>query len=295
MDPRWELALPPKAEGELAWLQHAYAHTAPGGQTAVVLSTSCAYRRTGRRIRAELVRRGLLTDVIALPAGLASSHSQPVHLWLLRRPVEREDAATAVRMWDLTGADPDQPWQLPDRPGAEIPLIDLLAEDVDLSPARHVAPDLAEIPEALAEVRADLERLTGELGQLLPIVHAGTAERLEQQVRVGDLVDAGLVQLDGDRPRAVDQRLDSDFLNGFLTAAANTRRSTSASGTYRTDARAARVPKLEPEEQRRYGAAFRALGEFERRARELSALADRAAELTREGLTSGALAPEQDS
>ncbi|GAA1086715.1 HsdM family class I SAM-dependent methyltransferase [Nocardiopsis metallicus] len=295
MDPRWELALPPKAEGELAWLQHAYAHTAPGGQTAVVLSTSCAYRRTGRRIRAELVRRGLLTDVIALPAGLASSHSQQVHLWLLRRPLEREDAATAVRMWDLTGADPDQPWQLPDSPGAEVPLIDLLAEEVDLSPARHVAPDLAEIPEALAEVRADLERLTGELAQLLPIVHAGTAERLEQQVRVGDLVDAGLVQLDGEKPRAVDQRLDSDFLNGFLTAAANTRRSTSASGTYRTDARAARVPKLEPEEQRRYGAAFRALGEFERRARELSTLADRAAELTREGLTSGALAPEQDS
>ncbi|WP_039831543.1 N-6 DNA methylase [Nocardiopsis valliformis] len=295
MDPRWELALPPKAEGELAWLQHAYAHTAPGGQTAVVLSTSCAYRRTGRRIRAELVRRGLLTDVIALPAGLASSHSQPVHLWLLRRPEGREDAATAVRMWDLTGTDPDQPWQLPDSPGAEVALIDLLAEDVDLSPARHVAPDLAEIPEALAGVRADLERLTGELAQLLPVVHAGTAERLVQQVRVGDLVDAGLVQLDGEKTRAVDQRLDSDFLNGFLTAAANTRRSTSASGTYRTDARAARVPKLEPEEQRRYGAAFRALGEFERRARELSALADRAAELTREGLTSGALAPEQDS
>jgi SAM-dependent methyltransferase len=299
MDPRWELALPPKAEGELAWLQHAYAHTAPGGQTAVVLSTSCAYRRTGRRIRAELVRRGLLTDVIALPAGLASSHAQPVHLWLLRRPVAREDAATAVRMWDLTGLDPDanteQPWQLPERPGAEVALIDLLAEDVDLSPARHVAPDLAEIPQALAEVRADLERLTGELARLLPLVQAGTAERLEQQVRVGDLVDAGLVQLDGDKPRAVDQRLDSDFLNGFLIAAANTRRSTSASGTYRTDARAARVPKLEPEEQRRYGAAFRALGEFERRARELSALADKAAELTREGLTSGALAPEEGS
>lgn len=295
MDPRWELALPPKAEGELAWLQHAYAHTAPGGQTAVVLSTSCAYRRTGRRIRAELVRRGLLTDVIALPAGLASAHAQPVHLWLLRRPVAREDTATAVRMWDLTGVDPEQPWQLPGNPGAEVALIDLLAEDVDLSPARHVAPDLNEIPEALAGIRANLARLTGELVQLLPAVQTGSAERLEQQVRVGDLVDAGLVQLDGERPRAVDQRLDSDFLNGFLTAAANTRRSTSASGTYRTDARAARVPKLEPEEQRRYGAAFRALGEFERRARELSTLADKAAELTREGLTSGALAPEQDS
>ncbi|MGW9556932.1 HsdM family class I SAM-dependent methyltransferase [Nocardiopsis sp. NPDC055551] len=293
MDPRWELALPPKAEGELAWLQHAYAHTAPGGQTAMVLSTSCAYRRTGRRIRAELVRRGVLTDVFALPAGLASSHAQPVHLWLLRRPLGGEDAATAVRMWDLGDSDiePDQPWKAPERPGAEVALIDLLDEEVDLSPARHVAPDLAEIPQTLARVRADLDRVTGELAGLLPSVAAGSPDRSGQQVRLGDLVDAGLVRLDGERPRAVDERLDSDFLAGFLTATANTRRSTSASGTYRTDARAARVPKLEAEEQRRYGAAFRALAEFEERARELSALADQAAALTREGLTSGALAP----
>lgn len=297
MDSRWELALPPKAEGELAWLQHAYAHTAPGGQAAVVLSTSCAYRRTGRRIRAELVRQGLLTDVFALPAGLASSHAQPVHLWLLRRPLDGEGPATEVRMWDLgdSGIVSDRSWKVPEQPGARVPLIDLLGEEVDLSPARHVAPDLAEIPETLARVRADLDRVTGELAGLLPRAAAGSMERSGQQVRLGDLVDAGLVRLDGERPRAVDERLDSDFLAGFLTASANTRRSTSASGTYRTDARAARVPKLEAEEQRRYGAAFRALAEFEERARELSALADQAAALTREGLTSGALAPDEDA
>lgn len=305
MDPRWELALPPKAEGELAWLQHAYAHTAAGGQTAMVLSTSCAYRRTGRRIRAELVRRGLLTDVFALPAGLASSHAQPVHLWLLRRPLDGEGPVTSVRMWDLTDADiaADRPWKAPERPGAEVALIDLLDEEVDLSPSRHVAPDLAAIPQTLARVRADLERVTGELAGLLPVVTdgsvaaggpaaaGGSVDRSGQQVRIGDLVDAGLVRLDGERPLAVDERLDSDFLAGFLRATANTRRSTSASGTYRTDARAARVPKLEVEEQRRYGVAFRALTEFEQRARELSALADQAASLIREGLTSGALAP----
>ncbi|NYH50448.1 hypothetical protein HNR06_000037 [Nocardiopsis arvandica] len=291
MDPRWELALPPRAEAELAWLQHAYAHTAPGGQTAVVLSTSCAYRRTGRRIRADLVRRGLLTDVFALPAGLAAAHSQPVHLWLLRRPLHGSDTAAEVRMWDLTSVNPDGPWELSEELRAEVALIDLLDEEVDLNPVRHVGPDLSELPGAFAATRAELERLVEELRASLPDLDAKSAEPLDAQVRVADLVDTGMVEMDGDALRSASEQVDTDFLNGFLRSPANNRRSTSASGTFRTDARAARIPKMGVEEQRRYGAAFRAVADFERRARELSGLAQKAAELAREGLTSGALGP----
>lgn len=294
MDPRWELALPPKAESELAWLQHSYAHTTPGGRAAVVMSTSAAYRRTGRRIRAELVRRGLLTDVIALPAGLAASHSQPVHLWLLRRPVDSGDTATTVRMWDLGATDPDGPWALPEGAASEVALIDLLDDEVDLTPTRHLVLDLDELPEALASAREDLHRLAEDLGELLPRLEPGTPRHIGTEVRVGDLIDAGLAELSGNELRAVDERLDTDFLTGFLSSPANTRRSTSASGTHRTDARAARIPKMGVHDQRRYGTAFRSLNEFERRAKELSALAERVAQLTREGLTSGALEPEKN-
>ena len=294
MDPRWELALPPKAESELAWLQHAYAHTAPGGQTAVVLSTSCAYRRTGRRIRSELLRRGLLTDVIALPAGLAATHAQPVHLWLMRRPDGEEGAAGAIRMWDLTQYPAEGPWDLEGAPSAEVLPIDLLDDEVDLSPTRHVAPDLEELPQIYTQARDELRRLVAELAEALPELAPGSAEHLGPQVRVADLADAGLVDLEGEAPRATDGRVDTDYLRGFLNSAANTRRSTSASGTHRTEARSARVPRMSTEEQRRYGAAFRAVAEFERRAKELSALAERAAELGREGLTSGMLAPRDE-
>ena len=295
MDARWELALPPRAESELAWLQHAYAHTAPGGRTAVLLSTSCAYRRTGRRIRAELVRKGLLTDVFALPAGLSAAHSQPVHLWLLRRPTGPSDTASVVRLWDLSSTDPDGPWERREELCVEVPLIDLLDEEVDLNPVRHVGPDLSELPEAFAAARADLDRLAEQLRTALPPLTAGSAKPVEAQVRVADLLDEGLAELDGDALRSSSEQVDTDFLNGFLRAPANTRRSTSASGTFRTDARAARIPKMTVEDQRRYGTAFRALADFERRARELSALASQAAELAREGLTSGVLGPQETS
>ena len=69
--------MPPRAEAELACCSTP-TRTPPAAPLSSV-STSAAYRRTGRRIRSEMVRRGLLTDVGA-PAGLASAHSQPVHL-----------------------------------------------------------------------------------------------------------------------------------------------------------------------------------------------------------------------
>ena len=38
LDSRWELGTPSKAEGELAWLQHAYAHTDAGGQVTSIMA-----------------------------------------------------------------------------------------------------------------------------------------------------------------------------------------------------------------------------------------------------------------
>ncbi|CAM5367924.1 N-6 DNA methylase [Streptomyces violaceorubidus] len=137
LDPRWEFGTPSRAEGELAWLQHAYAHTAPGGRVLMVLPASVAYRKAGRRIRAELVRRGILTQVTALPSGTAASHALPVHLWQLRRPLTPEDAATSVRMVDLTAVDPDGSLEPDPDQVAEVPLIDLLDDAVDLTPGRQ--------------------------------------------------------------------------------------------------------------------------------------------------------------
>jgi hypothetical protein len=77
-----------------------------------------------------------------------------------------------------------------------------------------------------------------------------------------------------------------------LRSAANTRRSTSASGTFRLDGRGARIPQMDIAEQRRYGTAFRALQEFEERTRRVAELSREAAALARDGLGNGALTPE---
>nr|BFE79875.1 hypothetical protein GCM10020093_024760 [Planobispora longispora] len=72
-DPRWQYGLPPRGESELAWVQHCLAHARPGGQVVVLMPPAAAGRRSGRRIRSQLIRAGALRAVVALPSGAAPS------------------------------------------------------------------------------------------------------------------------------------------------------------------------------------------------------------------------------
>ncbi|OEJ23976.1 N-6 DNA methylase [Streptomyces agglomeratus] len=294
LDSRWEFGTPSRAEGELAWLQHAYAHTALGGRVLVVLPASVAYRKAGRRIRAELVRRGILTQVTALPSGSAASHALPVHLWHLRRPRTQGDAVTSVRMVDLTAGDPDGSLEPEPPQVAEVPLIDLLDEVVDLTPGRHVEGSHRDYAVEYQTLRRQLTDEVRLLAELLPALVAsdGPSSLEGPTVSVADLARAGLVEHGDPEPVSISDQLDTDYLQGFLRSAANTRRSTSTSGTFRLDGKGARIPQMDITEQRRYGAAFRALQEFEQRARRVVELTRDAATLARDGLDNGALAPE---
>ncbi|MER6099079.1 N-6 DNA methylase [Streptomyces sp. NPDC001728] len=294
IDPRWEAGVPSRGESELAWLQHCYHHTAPGGRAVVVLPASVAHRRSGRRIRAELVRRGCVTAVVALPPGLAASHALPLHLWLLSRPSVPGRAAGTVRMVDLSANSPDGPWDPQPHQETEVQLIDLLDNEVDLTPSRYVREPEPDYAVEYAKLREDLDTRLSRLRALLPeLPPRGRADGLDDGVpiAVSDLLAAGLVSLDGDELISVGDQLDPDYVRGFASSAANTRRSTSSSGTFRADLQAARLPRMDVERQRRYGDAFRSLGAFEHELAELASMGDRAARLARDGLTGGALDP----
>ncbi|MCC5036324.1 N-6 DNA methylase [Streptomyces sp. WAC 00631] len=85
-DPRWAYGVPPRAEPELAWVQHALAHLAPGGHAVLLLPPAVAGRASGRRVRAELVRGGALRAVIALPPGASVPLHIGLQIWVLQRP-----------------------------------------------------------------------------------------------------------------------------------------------------------------------------------------------------------------
>lgn len=285
VDTRWEFGLPPKSEGELAWLQHCFAHTAAGGRTFVALPAAVAYRRSGRRIRAEMVRRGCVEAVIQLPAGTTSGSGVPVHLWVLCRT----PSAEGVRMLELSGDHYDlaAAWE-----GAiTVPQVTLLDDEVDLNPARYVVSDGGDIGDEYTEARTEFGRLLRELSDSLPALEEATGWDRSMALDIGELIRHGLVSVDGDALTSHSEQIDADFLTAFVRSASNARRSTSSSGSFRVDPRASRVPPLDPVTQRAYGAIFRRLGAVADAADRLSTVARRASALAHEGLTSGSLRP----
>ncbi|MEV4817618.1 N-6 DNA methylase [Micromonospora sp. WMMA1976] len=186
-DPRWEYGVPPRTEPELAWVQHALAHLRPGGHAVLLMPPTAAGRRGARRIRAELLRRGALRAVIALPAGAAAPHGVPLHLWVLRRPpVDAPAPARALLVdaadGDLTALAPRvlATWRaftsVPDADLEEagfaraVPVIELLDEEVDLTPARRQPAGGEATGEHLVRTRERLAAIVGELPALMPQV-----------------------------------------------------------------------------------------------------------------------------
>ncbi|MFI9341595.1 N-6 DNA methylase [Streptomyces sp. NPDC052773] len=385
-DPRWEYGFPARTESELAWVQHALARLRDGGTAVLLMPPAAASRRSGRRIRADLLRRGALRAVVALPVGAAPPYNIPLHLWVLRRPaatpaqpeVLLADAgqfATEGRGgpdWHAVRDAVLDAWQsfdragtLQERPGLarSVPVIELLDDDVDFSPARHLPPPTAaDGAEQLTEVRTRLGetlRLTTDLtppavrpaqparwplttvGELaragalvmrtgglggparVPVltdhdVLAGTApsgtlpESEEEAVltRPGDVVVPVLGG--GAVARVIDDAtggaalgrnlvllrpdptaLDPWFLAGFLRGTANNRQASSyASTATRLDVRRLQLPRLPLDEQRRYGARFRALDDFERVLRHASRLGEQLVRGMYDGLTDGTVTPD---
>ena len=216
-DPRWEFGLPPRSEPELAWLQHCYAHLQPGGSAIVVMPAAAASRRPGRRVRAEMLRSGALSEIVALPPGLASSHTLGIHLWILVRPsaghvdddgelTGQVEPARSVRMTDASGFSRERlrqvegDWwhQFADEPGvtADIPVIDLLDDDVDITPSRYVHHPETDVAADLDSALRELAPLARLLADSLPAELAPSDAVLQgPMVSVAELVRAGAVDV----------------------------------------------------------------------------------------------------
>ncbi|MEU2022036.1 N-6 DNA methylase [Streptomyces sp. NPDC016469] len=236
-DPRWEYGFPARTESELAWVQHALARLRDGGTAVLLMPPAAASRRSGRRVRADLLRRGALRAVIALPAGAAPPYGVPLHLWVLRRPGAEPRPHPELLLIDT--AEPaeqttgggrgrlDWPalrhavldaWHTYDGPGTPgdrrrtaegeqrgtppgaasrtVPVIELLDDDVDLAPARHLpSPAATGGPAELAGVRERLTRTLELATSLTPPPPAPTAPAHRPLTTIGELARAGALQL----------------------------------------------------------------------------------------------------
>ncbi|ROT31163.1 N-6 DNA methylase [Micromonospora sp. HM5-17] len=215
-DPRWVYGLPPRTEPELAWVQHALAHLAPGGTAVVLMPPAAASRPAGRRIRAELIRRGALRAVIALPAGLMPPSGIGLHVWVLTQHDPHQEHAGELLVVDTTAAPPDRPlaeivgttWRAylsgryAEQPGVHraVPAIEVLDDQVDLTPQRHLprAQGLTVDPAQIVTRITDFGQLLDQLRRALPAVRQTEKPPLRDapQADVADLVRSGSISLE---------------------------------------------------------------------------------------------------
>lgn len=196
-DPRFEYGLPPRGEPELAWVQHCLAHAEPGGRVVVALPAGVSFRRPGRRIRSNLLRAGALRAVVELPVDGAA----PCHVWILRRPRTGDPSPTHLLVsgpapdlearWAAFLADPSGV----DGAGARaVPVVDLLDDDVDLTPARHLPAAPAAVVDPVA-LRDALAATLTALPDLLPPLVAREPSEAPQPTTVGELARTGIVTI----------------------------------------------------------------------------------------------------
>ncbi|WP_040840374.1 N-6 DNA methylase [Nocardia brevicatena] len=239
LDPRWNYGVPPRGESELAWVQHALAHLRPGGVAVLLLPPAVAFRSAGRRIRGELLRQGALRAVIGLPAGAAPPRQLGLHIWVLRNPATRDAGADEVLFVDaarLDSADEQggpnalrkvsetvlAAWRAFDRSDSGAPpdvaavvrVMDVLDEDVDLTPGRYVraAVDADRTADAVAEGLAALEAEIDDLCAVFDDLPGfrGVGERAWRTATVADLAKGGALQVHLPRPRREESETSVD-------------------------------------------------------------------------------------
>ncbi|MGW6304781.1 HsdM family class I SAM-dependent methyltransferase [Streptomyces niveus] len=225
-DTRWTHGLPPKGEPELAWLQHALAHLDDGGRAVLLMPAGVAARPSGRRIRAEMLRRGTLRAVVALPSG--ASRAPGAHLWVVERarsaappqdvlfvdadalvghdaeqPGIRTDwdkvRAAVTLVWHRFCAGADLDAGFADR----VPITAALRDDVDVTPALYVRTESDggfDLTRWEGE-RAEWLRLLNGLPNTLPVVRQapypppGPAEGdTSSRVSLDDLIRSGALR-----------------------------------------------------------------------------------------------------
>lgn len=191
-DPRWKYGVPPKGNGNLAWLQHMLYTLKDPGVMSVVLNTSSlsSQNLSETRIRKGIVEDGLLEAILLLPSGMFYGTSAAVSIWILRKGgrrdqtlmldarelgVRKSDASSEKRLvLDQAGQQRIlDVWQefcqggAPAETGfcASVGLYEIEEKNWTLDPRKYIAYPLPNLPswEELEQRDAELSRELGEL------------------------------------------------------------------------------------------------------------------------------------
>jgi hypothetical protein len=212
-DPRWELLgtvhAPPVRASDFIWLSHVIHHLAPNGRGYVLLPTGSLLRSgNDARFRSELLRRGTVEAIVALPSGSLAATAVAPALWIVRPPTRTPEPVLLIDTTDATRVTRDLRSRLshtlglwrarPDefRPAAgfatTVSVLELLGGDAPLVPGRWLRePDFVDANAIVAAVEAKRRELETARAQVWPEPprFALTPTEPTSRLRVRDLIE----------------------------------------------------------------------------------------------------------
>jgi len=86
-DVRWKYGVPPTGNANYAWIQHFIHHLSPIGIAGFVMANGALSSNTSGegKIREELIKKGLVDSIVALPDKLFYTTGIPASLWFVSR------------------------------------------------------------------------------------------------------------------------------------------------------------------------------------------------------------------
>lgn len=175
LDQRLRFGAPTPSNVDVAWLQIAVWHLAPGGRAFVLQPRGTAVRGgAARRVREAMLKAGTVEAVVALPPNLAWHTSIPLHLWILARDNESADPSRVLLVDESEATQLDvsavaaalTAWRdhrdVAARASA-VQVSEIIASESDLSPERWnesitAPPAVEQVRRSLDEVRRGLDR-----------------------------------------------------------------------------------------------------------------------------------------
>ncbi len=207
-DVRWKYGVPPTGNANYAWIQHFIHHLSPTGIAGFVMANGALSSNTSNegKIREELIKKGLVDCIVALPDKLFYTTGIPASLWFVSRDrydhnfrdrheeilfIDARKLGTMVdrRHRELSEkelkqiADTYHNWRNPDGDYEDVKGFCKSAkiEEVEkngyiLTPGRYVGTDFEMEDDEVFEEK--MERLTGELAEQFK-----TSKELEAKIK----------------------------------------------------------------------------------------------------------------
>lgn len=102
IEERWIYGIPPKGEGEYAFLQSIISLLNEEGEAAIIFPLGTQFKDSTKNIREKIIETGIVEAIVNMPSGMFLTTAIPVCVWFLKRGRSKEEIEQGIYMMDAS-------------------------------------------------------------------------------------------------------------------------------------------------------------------------------------------------